>query len=273
MRRGQNHGFTLTELLVAIAIIGILAALLLPALARAKSRARDAVCISNLRQWGVAWKSYTDENNDSFMSGTVTGSAWPRGEWVLFFKKNYDLLLCPKATARRGPGAHEVQVPPTALNATEWGGPTTAYDFPIPSTSDPTLPLTSSYGLNCWVYNPDKKHVQGRRAIYHWRKYSAPPQPSITPLFLDSMWRGGGPDVADRPPLFNGEEVDPHDEWNAALNEMDSFAIIRHAKGVNILYMDDSVRNTRAKDLWGLPWHRDYNPAAASNIVFPSWMN
>jgi prepilin-type processing-associated H-X9-DG protein len=133
--------------------------------------------------------------------------------------------------------------------------------------------LTASYGLNCWVYNPDTNHVQGRLAAYHWRKYSAPSQPSITPLFLDSMWRGGGPDVVDRPPLFNGEEVDQHDERNAALNEMDSFAIIRHGKGVNVLYFDGSVRNTRAKDLWSLPWHQNYHVAAAGRIVFPDWMN
>jgi prepilin-type N-terminal cleavage/methylation domain-containing protein/prepilin-type processing-associated H-X9-DG protein len=272
MRRNQ-HGFTLTELLVVVAIIGILSSLLFPALGRAKAHAQDASCISNLHQWGVAWKSYTDENNDTFMTGTVTGTRWPRGEWVLYFKNYYSLLLCPKATARRGPGALEVQVAPGAANATEWGGPTTAYDFPIPSTSDPSLPLTASYGLNSWVYNPDEPHVQGRGADYHWRKYTAPPTPSITPLFLDSMWRGGGPDVLDRPPRFNGEEVDQHDEVNAALNEMDSFAIIRHGKGVNLLYFDASVRNTRAKDLWSLPWHREYDVAAASKIVFPAWMN
>lgn len=273
MRRSHFHAFTLLELLVVIAIIGILAALLLPVLGHARERARDATCLSNLRQWGVAWKIYTDENNDAFMSGTVTGPRWPRGEWVLYFPKYYNLLLCPKATSRRGPGEQEVQVSPTAVNAVDWGGPTTAFDFPISSTSDPSLPLTASYALNCWVYNPDTNHVQGRLATYHWRKYSAPSQPSITPLFLDSMWRGGGPDVRDRPPLFNGEEMDQHDERNAALNEMGSFAVIRHSKGVNVLYFDGSVRNARAKDLWSLPWHRDYDAAAAGRIVFPGWMN
>lgn len=273
MRRNQSHAFTLLELLVVIAIIGILAALLLPVLGRAKDRARDATCIANLRQWTVAWKSYTDDNSDKFMSGTVTGSDWPRGEWVLYFKSYYNLLLCPKATARRGPGAHEVQVPITALNAVDWGGPTSAFDFPISSVSDPSLPLIASYALNCWVYNPDTNHVQGRVATYHWRRYTAPSQPSSTPLFLDSMWRGGGPDAKDHPPLFNGEEMDQHDERNAALNEMGSFSIIRHSKGVNVLYFDGSVRNTRAKDLWFLPWHQNYDVDAASKIVFPDWMN
>ena len=60
----RNGGFTLIELLVVIAIIAILAAILLPALARAKQRAQGVLCMSNGRQLMLCWRMYADDNSD-----------------------------------------------------------------------------------------------------------------------------------------------------------------------------------------------------------------
>ena len=78
---GPAAAFTLVELLVVMAVIGILAGLLLPVLGRARGRALDAACRSNLRQQQAAWQMYTDENNDclppnhSFYSLSGPGAA------------------------------------------------------------------------------------------------------------------------------------------------------------------------------------------------------
>jgi prepilin-type N-terminal cleavage/methylation domain-containing protein/prepilin-type processing-associated H-X9-DG protein len=60
----RGRGFTLIELLVVIAVIAILAAVLLAVLAQARERGRSAQCLSNLRQWGAAFRMYADDNDD-----------------------------------------------------------------------------------------------------------------------------------------------------------------------------------------------------------------
>jgi prepilin-type N-terminal cleavage/methylation domain-containing protein/prepilin-type processing-associated H-X9-DG protein len=112
----KRKGFTLIELLVVIAIIAILAAILFPVFARAREKARQASCLSNLKQIGLAVMMYAQDNDEMYPrwymdmgAGIVPtdalGSSWAAGgrfSWqnmILPYMKSVQIWTCPSNTA------------------------------------------------------------------------------------------------------------------------------------------------------------------------------
>ncbi len=246
----KRAGFTLIELLVVIAIIAVLMGILMPALQKVRKQARGAVCLAQLKQWGTIWTMYFDEHDgrlaDVELGLNIGGGGWHRGFWVSLLRpawgKRPEILKCPTAT----------KVHPNRGSSNE-GGPEHTYD--MPQFADVEGGLEASYAMNLFACSNTRGELQGRKKEYHWQNQLLVKRNGNVPLFLDAMWRGGGPHWDDDrdidPPDFNGQ-------WSGAGDEMKHFAMDRHGGGVNVLFMDQSARKVRVKELWGLSWHKGY---------------
>jgi len=97
----HRKGFTLIELLVVIAIIAILAAILFPVFARAREKARQTSCLSNLKQVGTALLMYAQDNDERLPASyqwVDPPNNWPLRKWaatIVPYIKNNQIFVCP----------------------------------------------------------------------------------------------------------------------------------------------------------------------------------
>lgn len=94
----KRHGFTLIELLVVIAIIAILAAILFPVFARAREKARQSSCLSNLKQLSVGAMMYGQDYDEMIMPSYLDNSGW-WNNLIAPYVKNTQIFTCPSLRA------------------------------------------------------------------------------------------------------------------------------------------------------------------------------
>jgi len=269
-------GFTLIELLVVISIIALLMAILMPALNRVKNQARTIMCQARLREWGLIFKLYTDDNNGYFNRG------WDVGETTLwmnamrpYYKDNWSMLLCPTATREM-------------INSTDWGTFKAAYRE-IATPSGGRYRYVFSYSINSWTNYMHQDRLD-RLQEWFWKSVNnntavVPGTRTATsrfvstnniPVFGDATWHDAWPRDTDAP----AEYPDAYGIGDrGTTGEMNHFCINRHDGFVNLLFMDWTTRRVGLKELWTLQWHRAFKTngpwTKAGNVQpsdWPAWL-
>jgi prepilin-type N-terminal cleavage/methylation domain-containing protein/prepilin-type processing-associated H-X9-DG protein len=248
MEMRKPKGFTLIELLVVIAIIALLMAILMPSLSRVRRQAQSIACQARLRQWGLAFKFYTDDNNGYF-------NRREEKLWMTvmepYYNKDPDMLLCPTATR-------------LMENTADWG------TFKAATLDN----YIFSYGINSWVNNNAADRSGGRMVEWFWKNVQnnttvAPGTRTPTgrvvsadriPIFGDSTWYDAWPQHTDSPSL-TPDAFGIGDKGTSG--EMNHFCIDRHNGFCNLAFMDWSVRHVGLKELWTLKWNRAFDTNGA----------
>jgi prepilin-type N-terminal cleavage/methylation domain-containing protein/prepilin-type processing-associated H-X9-DG protein len=254
----RSGGFTLIELLVVIAIIAILAALLLPALASAKRKARELNCLSNLKQITLSGFMYIEDNGRLISyypyDPTYYRTLW-MGSLIQYHAAVDKVRLCPVAGTNKptdGVGTADI--------AWLWGS---------------TPPIRASYGLNGWLYDASNDPYGARNTGFEFgSKETNIQKPAQTPAFADEIGADGWPTEVDPPAqnLYTGNA------YTGLLGGMGRFTIARHGMNVrknatatsgqampgaiNIGFADGHVGSVKLPNLNNQYWHKNYVPPA-----------
>ena len=255
----QPRAFTLIELLVVIAIIAILAAMLLPALASAKERARSISCVNNLKQIGISLIAYSDDNGDQLVPAEYDirhGAKFQEGWPTLLFLGKYLPAEKSKTFYTVAESAMVFRCP---------AGLPKVYRFGPTSRDDPE-------GAMAWPYASESTGKRFHIDCWYGINGSTG-SPQKWPFVRLPMDRGGGlknnkmhmaAKYARMPAVFDGFWIH---------NGKDERVSARHSKNTrsNILFMDGSVgsydtfrlpsvRDKEATDIqWRFPQQDDAN--------------